>query len=185
MIPPSLIPLLKLHQQAQQAEKKTAGERWQDYDLVWSHSDGRPIDAGQDWDERKKLLRLAEVEKDARIHDARHTVATLLIEQGVDQRCSGILGHSQLTTTKRYAHITAHSRPKQQPAWAAHFGDVCNRKCNWAGFRIMKIGESAQVVVGRAPGARTRNLRIKSRQILCQPMPNYFSMYHAVRKCRR
>jgi site-specific recombinase XerD len=107
MIPPPLIPLLKLHQQAQQAEKKTAAERWQDYDLVWSHSDGRPIDACQDWDEWEKLLRLAEVEKDARIHDARHTVATLLIEQGVDQRCSGILGHSQLTTTKRYAHITA------------------------------------------------------------------------------
>ncbi|MGW0194445.1 tyrosine-type recombinase/integrase [Nonomuraea sp. NPDC003201] len=84
MIPPPLIPLLKLHQQAQQAERESAGERWRDYDLVWCHEDGRPIDAGQDWDEWKELLRLAEVEKDARVHDARHTAATLLIEQGVD-----------------------------------------------------------------------------------------------------
>ncbi|MEV4018444.1 tyrosine-type recombinase/integrase [Nonomuraea angiospora] len=108
MIPPPLIPLLKLHQQAQQAERESAGERWQDYDLVWCHEDGRPIDAGQDWDEWKELLRLAEVDKDARVHDARHTAATLLIEQGVDiSVVQEILGHSQLTTTKRYTHITA------------------------------------------------------------------------------
>ncbi|MEV5898157.1 tyrosine-type recombinase/integrase [Nonomuraea fuscirosea] len=99
---------VRLHQQAQQAEKETAGERWQDYDLVWCHPDGRPIDAGQDWDEWKELLCLAEVEKDARVHDARHTAATLLIEQGVDiSVVQEILGHSQLTTTKRYTHITA------------------------------------------------------------------------------
>ncbi|WP_308126197.1 tyrosine-type recombinase/integrase [Nonomuraea ceibae] len=108
MIPPPLIPLLKLHHQAQQAEKEAAGERWQDYDLVWCHPDGRPIDADQDWDEWKELLRLAPVDKDARVHDARHTAATLLIEQGVDiSVVQEILGHSQLTTTKRYTHITA------------------------------------------------------------------------------
>ncbi|MEV4111946.1 tyrosine-type recombinase/integrase [Nonomuraea sp. NPDC049695] len=108
IIPSRSSPLLKLHQHAQQAERGSAGERWQDYDLVWCHEDGRPIDAGQDWDEWKELLRLAEVEKDARVHDARHTAATLLIEQGVDiSVVQEILGHSQLTTTKRYTHITA------------------------------------------------------------------------------
>ncbi|MER6512066.1 tyrosine-type recombinase/integrase [Nonomuraea sp. NPDC001636] len=101
------MPLLRLHQEAQQAEKEAAGERWQDYDLVWCHPDGRLIDAGQDWDEWKEPLRLAEVEKDARVHDARHTAATL-IEQGVDiSVVQVILGHSQLTTTKRDTHITA------------------------------------------------------------------------------
>ncbi|MEV3985927.1 methyltransferase domain-containing protein [Nonomuraea sp. NPDC049758] len=58
------------------------GERWQDYDLVWCHPDGRPIDAGQNQDEWK--------------------------EQGVDiSVVQEILGHSQLTTPKRYTHITA------------------------------------------------------------------------------
>ncbi|PZG23149.1 hypothetical protein C1J01_02040 [Nonomuraea aridisoli] len=46
--------------------------------------------------------------KDARVHGARHTAATLLIEQGVDiSVVQEILGHSQLTTTKRYTHNTA------------------------------------------------------------------------------
>ncbi|MEV6157812.1 tyrosine-type recombinase/integrase [Nonomuraea sp. NPDC052129] len=51
---------------------------------------------------------MAEVDKDARVHDARHTAATLLIEHGVGiSVVQGILSHSQLTTTKSYTHITA------------------------------------------------------------------------------
>ncbi|GAA3473343.1 hypothetical protein GCM10018965_078960 [Nonomuraea roseola] len=108
MIPPPLIPQLKRQQEMQQVERDAAGERWQDYDLVWCHPDGRPIDPGADWDEWKELLRSAEVDKDARVHDARHTAATLLIEQGVDiSVVQQILGHSQLATTKRYTHVTA------------------------------------------------------------------------------
>ncbi|SIR93502.1 Phage integrase family protein [Microbispora rosea] len=106
-LPPPLIPLLKLHREAQEAERAAAGERWQDWDLVWCERDGSPIDSRQDWEEWKELLRLAEVEKDARVHDARHTAATLLLEQGIDMRVvQVILGHSQLTTTKRYTHVT-------------------------------------------------------------------------------
>ncbi|MFG1965886.1 tyrosine-type recombinase/integrase [Nonomuraea sp. NPDC049028] len=51
---------------------------------------------------------MAEVDKHARVHDARHTAATLRIEQDVDiSVVQEILGHSQLTTTKSYTHITA------------------------------------------------------------------------------
>ncbi|QFY13373.1 tyrosine-type recombinase/integrase [Nonomuraea phyllanthi] len=47
-------------------------------------------------------------DKDARVDDARHTAARLLIEQGLDiSVVQEIIGHSQLTTTKRYTHITA------------------------------------------------------------------------------
>ena len=74
---------------------------------MWCTPDGNPIDAGDDWDDWKRLLQLAEIDKDARVHDARHTAATLLLEQGVDIRViQAVLGHSQLTTTKRYTHIT-------------------------------------------------------------------------------
>lgn len=103
----SLIVLLKRLQEAQRLEREAAGGRWQDWDLVWCTQDGNPIDAGDDWDDRKELLRLAEIDKDARVHDARHTAVTLLLEQGVDIRViQAVLGHSQLTTTKRYTHIT-------------------------------------------------------------------------------
>ncbi|MEU8038414.1 tyrosine-type recombinase/integrase [Streptosporangium sp. NPDC049078] len=74
---------------------------------MWCTPDGSPIDAGDDWDGWQEVLRLAEIDKDARVRDARHTAATLLLEQGVDIRViQAVLGHSQLTTTKRYTHIT-------------------------------------------------------------------------------
>jgi integrase len=108
LIPPPLIPLLKLHREAQRVEEKAAGKNWGGMDLVWTRTDGSPIDPGDDWDEWKELLRAARVEKDARVHDARHTAATLLLEQGVDiSVVQEILGHSQLTTTKRYTHVTS------------------------------------------------------------------------------
>ena len=45
-------------------------------------------------------------ESASRVHDARHTAATLLLAQGVDQRVvMEILGHSQISMTSRYAHV--------------------------------------------------------------------------------
>ncbi|MER5320062.1 tyrosine-type recombinase/integrase [Streptosporangium roseum] len=74
---------------------------------MWCMPDGSPIDAKDGWDEWKGFLKLAEIDKDARVPDARHTAATLLLEQGVDIRVvQVILGHSQLTTTKRYTDVT-------------------------------------------------------------------------------
>lgn len=56
-----------------------------------------------DW---RSLLAVAEV-REARVHDARHTAASLLLEQGIDIRVvQQILGHSQLSQTQRYAHVT-------------------------------------------------------------------------------
>jgi site-specific recombinase XerD len=40
------------------------------------------------------------------VHDARHTAATLLLAQGVDQSVvMETLGHSQISMTSRYAHV--------------------------------------------------------------------------------
>lgn len=41
------------------------------------------------------------------MHDARHTAATLLLEQGVDiSLVQEILGHSTRTVTRKYTHVT-------------------------------------------------------------------------------
>jgi len=43
--------------------------------------------------------------KDFRFHDLRHTVATRLVEKGIDLLVvKDILGHSNIETTMRYAH---------------------------------------------------------------------------------
>jgi integrase len=104
-LPPPLVVALRAHRAAQLEERMTAGPVWEDRDFVWCQSNGRPIGNHADWDEWKTLLKAAGI-RDARVHDARHTAATLLLAQGVDQRVvMEILGHSQISMTSKYAHV--------------------------------------------------------------------------------
>ena len=60
----------------QRGEREYAGEASLEHGLVFTQVDGRPIDPGADWKAWKALLKRAHV-RDARLHDARHTAATL------------------------------------------------------------------------------------------------------------
>jgi site-specific recombinase XerD len=76
-------------------------------DLVFAGPTGKPVNPRGDWAEFKAMLQSAGL-RNARPHDARHTAATLLLEQGVDIRVvQEILGHSSLAVTKRYTHVTS------------------------------------------------------------------------------
>ena len=104
-IPPPLVAALRSHRAAQLEERMTAGPVWEDRDFVWCQPNGRPIGNHADWAEWKALLKAAGI-RDARVHDARHTAATLLLAQGIDQRVvMEILGHSQISMTSKYAHV--------------------------------------------------------------------------------
>ncbi|MFB9319600.1 tyrosine-type recombinase/integrase [Cryptosporangium minutisporangium] len=86
---------------------RSSAEAWEDHDVVFCVRNGRPIHRSDDWKEWKRLLRLARV-RDVRVHDGRHTAATLLIEQGVHIRTvQEILGHSRITVTERYTHVAS------------------------------------------------------------------------------
>jgi integrase len=76
--------VLNAYRTAQLAERKIAGTAREDTGLVWCQTNGRPIGHHADWDEWKSLLKATRI-RDARVHDARHTAATLLLAQGVDQ----------------------------------------------------------------------------------------------------
>jgi integrase len=103
--PPPVLELLKEHRKRQAAERLRAGNAWIDHDLVFATRHGGPIERTEDWRAWKALLRQAGV-RDARVHDARHTAATLLIEQGVHIRVvQEVLGHTRVTTTERYTHV--------------------------------------------------------------------------------
>jgi|SRR5215211_3165367 integrase len=60
-----------------------------------------------DWDNWKKLLKAAGV-RDGRLHDARHTAATVLLLLGVHERTiMSFLGWSTTAMVSRYAHVVA------------------------------------------------------------------------------
>ena len=53
----------------------------------------------------RQMQREAEI-PDVRIHDLRHTFASLLVSGGASLEMVGrLLGHSQMSTTQRYAHF--------------------------------------------------------------------------------
>jgi integrase len=104
-IPPQMLPQLSDHRRTQNEERLKAGCDWQDLQLVFAQSDGRPIDPRADYATWKALLKSADV-RDARLHDARHTAATLLLAQGVDGRVvMSLMGWSQAVLLTRYQHV--------------------------------------------------------------------------------
>lgn len=90
---------------------------------------GKPVNVGNLHAEWKRALELAEL-PDIRMHDLRHTTATLLLGLGVDAKAiADILGHASVRITLDvYAHLTpalasnaaakldAALRPSSQPA---------------------------------------------------------------------
>ncbi len=59
----------------------------------------------EDYDEWKELLRSAKV-RDGRLHDARHTAATVLLILGVPERAvMGLMGWSSTAMAARYQHM--------------------------------------------------------------------------------
>ena len=54
----------------------------------------------------KKALKEAELDESIRIHDLRHTFASWLAEEGESLKTiQELLGHAQIATTLRYAHL--------------------------------------------------------------------------------
>lgn len=120
-VPPSLLAAMREHRRAQLAARVQDGPNWspwttralwpdgpeKDVELVFAQRSGRPIDTRADHRAWEALLQSAGV-RDARLHDARHTAATLLLEQGVSPKVvQEILGHSSISLTLgTYAHVT-------------------------------------------------------------------------------
>ena len=66
---------------------------------------GAPINPRTDWAEWKRLLKRAGM-RDGRLHDARHTAATVLLLLGVSERTiMGVMGWSNTAMAHRYAHV--------------------------------------------------------------------------------
>ena len=109
-LPVQLVFLLLQHRRDQDAERVTAAQLWQGTDYVFTTPTGGPLNPRSDWDGWKQLLAAAGV-RDGRLHDARHTAATVLLLLGVPERAvmgvMGVMGWSNTAMAARYPHMTA------------------------------------------------------------------------------
>jgi integrase len=115
-VPLSAAMISELRTQLEQLdrERANAGEHWNDGPRGgWLFPDefGYPIHKRRDYEEWRSILDAAAVRR-ARLHDARHTAATNLLDRGLDRAAiQDALGMSD-ETFKRYAHVRDEHRVK-------------------------------------------------------------------------
>ena len=105
-LPEQLVGLLRSHRDRQLVVQERAGSLWIDGDWLFASLLGEPLNPRTDYTEWKRLLSDAGV-RDARLHDARHSAATVLLLLGVpDRAVMGIMGWSKSDMMLRYQHLT-------------------------------------------------------------------------------
>ena len=98
---------LKRHRNRQRKERLKAGSWWNPSNLVFTSTIGTPLDERNVRKAFRAILHNAKLPK-IRIHDLRHTCASLLLAQGVNPRVvMETLGHSQISLTlDTYSHVS-------------------------------------------------------------------------------
>jgi integrase len=99
------IQVLLTHREIVMRMKEHAGVAWEEWDLVFPRVVGSPRSSTVDSDEWHRCLSLCGIPR-RRLHDARHTAATLMYSQGIGiETISRALGHSSSAITSRlYVH---------------------------------------------------------------------------------
>lgn len=113
VLPSALRDELRAHRARQAEDRLKAGPYWNDdHDLVFATPEGDIVDPAQDHKSWKRLLVAAGV-RTVRVHDARHTAATLLLLQETDLRTvMAIMGWTELATAQRYTHAVDELRQR-------------------------------------------------------------------------
>lgn len=112
-LPSQMVEALAKHKTAQLRIRAEEGPRWVGFkpengeplELVFCQRNGKAYQASKDWAAWKAFLKAAGVPA-VRVHDARHTAATLLLLMGVDGRVvMDMMGWSVASMLKRYQHV--------------------------------------------------------------------------------
>jgi integrase len=105
-LPVELVALLERHRDEQEKERIAAAQLWRDSGYVFTTSRGEPVNPNTDHVHWKWLLADAGL-WDGRLHDARHTAATVLLILGVPERAvMGLMAWSTTAMAARYQHVT-------------------------------------------------------------------------------
>ncbi len=105
--------LLRRHRKVQLEQRLEAGPAWQDHDLVFPQPDGTWYHPDTITSAFGRAVKTAGVPK-IRLHDLRHTHATLLLKAGVNPKVvSERLGHSSVAfTLDTYSHVMPGMQPE-------------------------------------------------------------------------
>ncbi len=124
---PLTVSVLREHWEKQSLERSMLGIPLKEDDLVFSHVDGSPLLPGSVTHAWVKLVRRTGL-RPIRLHDARHTHATLMLKQGTHPKVvQERLGHASIQVTLDiYSHVT----PGLQEAAAARFDQAFTTRYN-------------------------------------------------------
>lgn len=115
---------LKAHRKRQLQEKIILGPAYQDKGLVFCKEDGSPVDPRNFTKRFQRILRAAGLPQ-VRLHDLRHTHASLLLARGVHPKVvQERLGHASITMT---LDLYSHLAPGLQEAAAATLNGLVER----------------------------------------------------------
>jgi len=106
VLSPSLALVLRQHKAEQQAQRALLGKPLTDNDFVFAHPDGTPLDPSTVSHAFNRVIRRAGLSH-IRLHDLRHTHASLLLQAGVHPKIvQERLGHSSIRVTlDTYSHV--------------------------------------------------------------------------------
>lgn len=121
-LPPQSIDALRSHRESQEEFSGNGN-------FVFCRSDGNPLDPDQVTKKFKQVATSAGF-GDMRLHDIRHTHATLMLGENVNLKVtSERLGHSTIAIT---ANLYSHVQPTVQEEAAQRFGDA------WSGIEALE-----------------------------------------------
>jgi len=102
----SVLQVLREHKVNQDLHRVIAGDRWQEFDLIFPSSIGTPVDRSNLRADFNRVLDEAGLPR-IRFHDLRHTAASILLNEGVPVIVvSKRLGHSKPSITYDiYGHL--------------------------------------------------------------------------------
>jgi len=165
VLPSSLVELLTAYRFDQELLRIQLGIGLGADDFVFSRPDGSPVNPSAVTLAFRRILRKAGV-KDVRIHDLRHTHATLMLKAGVHPKVvSERLGHANIGIT---LDIYSHVLPGLQEAAAEKFDRLFDGDDNErSDVNVSRMLADSEDLASEPCETRTRDTLIKS-QVLYQ-----------------
>lgn len=106
-----LVESLRAHRATQSKERLACGSGWKEGDWVFADQFGGSVHHRYDHEQFHRLLAEVGIKRRIRIHDLRHTAATLQMAAGTDSRVlMSLFGWTSPVLVARYAHVVEETK---------------------------------------------------------------------------